>query len=165
LFLKSANHMKKPLLLIAVMLVCSCTNVNKPLTAEENDKVIGEAKVLISEIIQACEKSDGEMLKSMFINSPDFVSMVGGISVGYDQSLKNTDGYFASVVSQKSSIKSEKYLVLDAKTVLYTANSSWEATMKDGSKMVMDPTGMQFLLRKDGDRWKILSWTEEPVMK
>lgn len=157
--------MKKSLFFLAILMFCACSNVNKPLTNDDKDKIISEAKVLITTIIQTCEKPDPEMLKSLYINSPDFVSMVGGHYSDYEQSLKGVDGYFANVASQKSTIRSEKYVVLDATTVLYTADSSWEAKLKNDSTLIMDPTGMQFLLKKADNQWKVLSWTEEVIMK
>lgn len=69
--------------------------------------------------------------------------------------------YLKAVRSQKATIRDEKYSVIDASTILYSANSRWEAITRDDNTMVMDPCGMQFLLRKDNDQWKILSWTEE----
>ena len=91
--------------------------------------------------------------------------MVGGQYAEYEQSLKNVDGYFANVASQKSTIRNEKYVVLDISTVLYTADSSWEVNLKNDTTLIMDPTGMQFLLKKIANEWKVLSWTEEAIMK
>lgn len=153
--------MNKKLFVLAIVLFCACTNANKPLTDADKDKIVGEAKVLISSIIQTCENPDPETLKSMYMDSPDFISLVGGVYADYGQSLKNVDGYFANVTSQKSTIKSEKYMVLDATTVLYTANSRWEVKLKNDSIVVLDPLGMQFLLKKTDNQWKVLSWTEQ----
>jgi len=153
--------MNKKLFILAIVLFGACTNANKPLNDADKDKIVGEAKVLINTIIQTCENPDPEKLKSLYLDSPDFISLVGGVYVDYEQSLKNVDGYFANVTNQKSTIKSEKYIVLDATTVLYTANSRWEAKLKNDSIVVMDPVGMQFLLRKVDNHWKVLSWTEE----
>jgi len=152
--------MNKKLFFLAVVLFGACTNANKPLTDADKDKIVGEAKVMISSIIQTCENPDPEKLKSMYLDSPDFISLVEGVYADYEQSLKNVDGYFANVTSQKSNVKSEKYIVLDATTVLYTANSRWEAKLKNDSIVVMDPVGMQFLLTKVDNQWKVLSWTE-----
>ncbi len=91
--------------------------------------------------------------------------MVGGTFAEYEQSLKNVDGYFSGLKNQKSTIISEKYIVLDPSTVLYTANSKWEVKLKNDSTINMDPAGMQFLLRKIENQWKVLSWTEEVVIK
>lgn len=153
--------MKTKLFILAVVLCCSCTNENRPITESDKDRVISEVKVLIDTIIQTCEKPDPEKLKSIYLDSPDFVSLVGGVYADYDQSLKNMNGFLSNVTSQKSIIKSEKYVVLDATTVLYTANSRWETKMKNDSIIVMDPLGMQFLLKKIDNRWRVLSWTEE----
>ncbi|MGJ7024846.1 hypothetical protein [Petrimonas sulfuriphila] len=68
--------------------------------------------------------------------------------------------FLNQVNSQKSFIKNEKYIVLDANTVLYTATSRWETKMKNDSTIVMDPLGMQFLLKKVDNQWRVLSWTE-----
>ncbi len=157
--------MKKTLFSLTIVLVCSCTNMNKPLTDEDKDKIIGEAKDLIATLIQTCENPDPEKLKSTYLDSPDFVSLVGGVYSDYDESIKGMYGYLNSVKSQKSTIKNEKYVVLDATTVLYNANSKWEATLKNDSTVYMDPVGMQFLLKKIDNTWKVLSWTEEVIMK
>lgn len=157
--------MKKTLLSVTIVLVCSCTNMNKPLTNENKDKIINEAKVLIATLIQTCENPDPDKLKSTYLDSPDFVSLVGGVYSDYGESIKGMYGYLNSVKSQKSTIKNEKYVVLDATTVLYTANSKWEATLKNDSTVYMDPVGMQFLLKKIDNNWKVLSWTEEVIMK
>jgi len=152
--------MKTKLLVLTFVLFCACTNESRPLSDTEKDKILVEAKVLINTIIQTCENPDPERLKSTFIDSPDFVALVGGIYADYDQSLKNMYGYLNSVNSQKSVIKVEKYVVIDATTVLYTATSKWEAKMKNDSTIVTDPLGMQFLLKKVDNQWKVLSWTE-----
>lgn len=157
--------MKKILFFMTVLMFWSCSDRSKPLTNDEKDKIITEAKGVIATIIQTCEKPDPEMLKSLYINSPDFVSMVGGLYAEYEQSLKGVDGYFANVASQKATIRNEKYVILDASTVLYTADSSWEVKLKNDTTLVMDPTGMQFILRKIDNHWKVLSWTEEVIMK
>jgi hypothetical protein len=157
--------MKKTLLSLTIVLVCSCTNMNKPITDENKDKIISDAKVLIATLIQTCENPDPDKLKSTYLNSPDFVSLVGGVYSDYDESIKGMYGYLNSVKSQKSTIKNEKYVVLDATTVLYIANSKWEATLKNDSTIYMDPVGMQFLLKKIDNNWKVLSWTEEIIMK
>jgi hypothetical protein len=157
--------MKKILFLLTVLMFWACSDGNKPLSNDEKNKIIDEAKATIATIIQTCEKPDPEMLKSFYINSPDFVSMVGGKYAEYDQSIINTDAYFANVASQKSTISREKYVILDASTVLYTADSSWEVKLKNDTTLIMDPAGMQFLLKKIENEWKVLSWTEEAIMK
>jgi len=157
--------MKKILFLLTVLMFWACSDGNKPLSNDEKNKIINETKATIATIIQTCETPDPELLKSFYINSPDFVSMVGGQYAEYEQSLKNVDGYFANVASQKSTIRNEKYVVLDVSTVLYTADSSWEVNLKNDTTLIMDPAGMQFLLKKVANEWKVLSWTEEAIMK
>lgn len=153
--------MKTKLFFLSFLLCCACTNVPNSLSETEKVQIIGETKVLVSTIIQVCENPDPEKLKSLYLNSPDFVSMVGGVWSDYNQSIKNMYGYLSSVTSQKSTIRNEKYVVLDATNVLYSANSRWETKTKNDSTIIMDPVGMQFLLKKVDNQWKVLSWTEE----
>ena len=152
--------MKAKLLLLIVLLLCSWTNVNKPMTSGDKEKTIQEVKGLISTIYQSCEKPDPVKLISTFPNSPDFVSLVGGVYAEYDQSIKNVDGFFKTINYQKITIRSEKYVVLDATTVLYTSNSRCETKLKNDSTTIMDPLGLQLLLKKIDNHWKVLSWTE-----
>lgn len=157
--------MKKILFLLTVLMFWACSDGNKPLSNDEKNQIIDEAKATIAAIIQTCEKPDPEMLKSFYLNSPDFVSMVGGKYTEYEQSIRNVDGYFANVASQKATVSQEKYVILDASTVLYTADSRWEVNLKNDTTIIMDPAGMQFILRKIANEWKVLSWTEEVVIK
>lgn len=153
--------MKAKLLFLIFVFCLSCTNVNKPLTDSDKEKIVGEVKGLVSAVIQVCDNPDPDKLKSMFLDSPDFVSLVGGVYAEYDQSIKNMYSYLGNVKGQKTTISSEKYIVLDASTVLYTANSRCETTLKNDSTIVIDPLGIQFLLKKADNQWKVLSWTEE----
>lgn len=153
--------MKTKLFFLIFLLYCACTNEPKSLSEAEKVQIIDETKVLVNTIIQVCENPDPEKLKSLYLNTPDFVSMVGGVWADYDQSIKAMYGYLSSVTSQKSTIKNEKFVVLDATTVLYSANSRWEAKTKNDSTVIMDPVGMQFLFKKVDNQWKVLSWTEE----
>ena len=153
--------MKNELFFLCFLIFCACSNEPKSLSEDEKVQIIDETKVLVSTIIQVCENPDPEKLKSLYLNTPDFVSMVGGVWADYDQSIKAMYGYLSSVTSQKSTIKNEKFVVLDATTVLYSANSRWEAKTKNDSTVIMDPVGMQFLFKKVDNQWKVLSWTEE----
>lgn len=152
--------MKTNLFVLVVVLCCSCTNENNSLTSTEKDKIVVEAGVLVNTVIQACEKPDPDKLKSTYLNSPDFVSAVGGVYLDYEESVKNMYAYLNSVSSQKSTIKSEKYVVLDPTTVLYSMNSRWQAKTKNDSTVIMDPVCFQLVLKKIDKQWKVLSWTE-----
>lgn len=152
--------MKKILFFLTLLTCFSCTDRNKSVTNADKEKIIGEAKILINTVIQTCEQSNPEKLMSTYLDSPDFISLVGGKYADYKQSLENVKLFFADVKNQKSTIFSERYIVLDKTTVLYTASSKWEVHLKNNSTIVMDPLGMQFLLKNVDGQWKILSWTE-----
>ncbi len=71
----------------------------------------------------------------------------------YNQSLENVSAYFENVKSQTCIIQSEIYTVLDAKTVLYTANSRWEKKMKNDSVMIRSAR-YAVPAQKNRDQWK-----------
>jgi hypothetical protein len=153
--------MKKIVLFPVLLLSIACTQVNKPLTDADKEKITGEAKVLIDSIMKHCENPNPEALIALYINSPDFVTMVGGVQSDYAGGCEGARNYLNSVTRQKATITKEKYTVLDPTTVLYTADSKWEVVTKNDSTTMMDPVGMQFLLKKVDNEWKVLSWTEE----
>ncbi|HCY43632.1 MAG TPA: hypothetical protein DHV48_20245 [Prolixibacteraceae bacterium] len=130
------------------------------MTDADKNKIIGEAKGLISAIFQACENCDPTELTATYMNSPDFVSLINGVCDDYEHTVEKYPKLMSDFISQKATIISEKYVVLDAQTVFYTSISKWDCKLKNDSIAVFEPVGLQFLLKKVDNQWKVLSWTE-----
>ena len=152
--------MKTKLSILIILLCFACNKANKPLTEVDKNEIIGEAKELISTIFQACESCDATKLTATYMDSPDFVSLINAVYDDYDHTVKKYPDMMSEYVSQKATITNEKYVVLDATTVLYTSISKWDCKLKNDSTAVFEPVGLQFLLRKVNNQWKVLSWTE-----
>lgn len=135
-------------------------DMNEPLTGVEKDKLIGEAKELIHTIYQACENCEADKLTATYLNSSDFISLINGVIDDYEQTVKKYPAIMSDFKTQKASILKEKYVVLDASTILYTSNSKWECEFQNGSFQVFEPVGVQLVLKKIDDKWHVLGWTE-----
>jgi len=152
--------MKTKLSILFVLLCFACNNANKPLTDVDKNKIIGEAKGLIGTIFLACESCDATKLTATYMDSPDFVSLINGVYDDYEHTVKKYPDMMSEFVSQKATITNEKYVVLDATTVLYTSISKWDCKLKNDSIAAFESVGLQFLLKKVNNQWKVLSWTE-----
>jgi len=152
--------MKTKLSFLIFLLCFACINAKKPLTETDKNKIIGEAKVLVGTIFQACENCDAEKLTATYLDSPDFVSLINGVYGDYKQTVEKYPALMSDFTSQKATITSEKYVILDASSILYTSISKWDCKLKNDSTAVFEPVGLQFLLKKVENQWKVLSWTE-----
>lgn len=134
--------------------------MNEPFTDVEKNKLIDEAKELVSTIFQACENCDADKLIATFMNTPDFVSLINGVMDEYEQTVKKYPVMMSDFKTQKVTILQEKYVILDASTIFYTSSSKCACELQNGSFQVFEPVGLQLILRKTYDNWHVLGWTE-----
>jgi hypothetical protein len=62
--------------------------------------------------------------------------------------------------TQKPTIINENYSVLDASTILYTSKSNWECKLQNDSIAVFENAGLELLLKKADNNWKVIRWIE-----
>jgi hypothetical protein len=72
---------------------------------------------------------------------------------------------YGTLLNQEGTILDEKYMVLDNSTVLFTANSKWLENFKDGHAVLEEPWAMQYVFKKVGNEWKIISFNEYGIEK
>jgi hypothetical protein len=152
--------MKLKLLVLVVLAFSACNNANKPFTDAVKEKNITEAKNLISTIYQAAEDIDSVKMTSIFLDSPDFISLINGEYANYEQTVKKYPSLMREFKTQKATILNEKYNDVDASTIVYTSKSKWECKLQNDSIAVYDNCGLQLVLKKSDNNWKVLSWTE-----
>jgi len=152
--------MKSTLFVLIVMAFFACNRATKPLTGEAKEENITAAKNVTSTIYQAAENMDSVRLTSTFLDSPDFISLINGEYANYEQTVKKYPSLMSEFKSQKATILTEKYTVVDASTIVYTSKSKWECKLKNDSIAVYDNCGLQLVLKKSDNNWKVLSWTE-----
>lgn len=152
--------MKTTLFLSILLLFVACNNANKPLTDAEKEKNISDVKKVTSRIYQAAESMDPAMMTSLFLDSPDFISLINGEFANYGQTVKKYPLLMAEYKTQKATILSEKYIIVDASTIVYTSKSKWECKLKNDSIAVYDNCGLQLVMKKSKNDWKVLNWSE-----
>lgn len=151
--------MKSKLFVLIVLSLFACNYANKPLI-DGDKKNITEAKKLISTIYEAAESIDSVKMTSTFLDSPDFISFINGEYSNYEQTVKKYPSLMGEFKTQKVTILNEKYIAVDSSTVVYTSKSKWECKLQNDSIAVYDNCGLQLVLKKSHDKWKVLSWTE-----
>ncbi len=151
---------KKLFFLGTLVLFFACTDANRPLTDAEKEKSIAEAKSVTSTIYQAAETMDPAKLTSTCLDSPFFISFINGEYANYEQTVKKYPSLMSEFKAQKATILSEKYIMVDASTIVYTSKSKWECKLKNDSIAVYDNCGLQLVLKKSDNNWKVLNWTE-----
>jgi hypothetical protein len=152
--------MKSKLFILIVLPFFACNNANRPLTDTDKEKNIAEAKNVTNSIYQAAENMDAAKLTSTFLDSPDFISLINGEYANYEQTVKKYPSLMGEFKTQKATILSEKYIEVDPLTIVYTSKSKWECKLKNDSIAVYDNCGLQLVLKKSDNNWKVLSWTE-----
>jgi hypothetical protein len=146
--------MKTSLIFLFMLVVCfSCSTNNKPVSDARNEKIRGEVKEVINTFISGCEEANFEKASAVWLDSPDFVFLLNGMTYTYKE-IMGFKSAFDAMLNQKCTIVNEKYLVLDNSTVVYTANSRWEANYKDGHSTIEDPEAIMILFRKTDGTWK-----------
>jgi hypothetical protein len=162
LTIPNLNQMKTKVIILFLLLagLAMCTNPNKPLSDAEKDKIISEVKDVVKQIYQGAENMDADKLTSSFLNSPDFVSLINGEYANYEQTVKKYPSLMGEFKTQKPTILSEKFIVIDASTIVYTSKSKWECKLKNDSIAVYDNCGLQLILKKSANNWKVLNWSE-----
>ena len=162
----SRNQMKIKLLILVLLIVCFlCGTNNKPLSDAQKEKIKVEVKEVADRMFQGCEEANFEMANESFLDSPDFVFLINGYALSYEDAGKAVKPVFASLLSQKVTIVNEKYAIIDKTTVLYTANTKFLENFKDGHSVLNDPTVMLCVFKKIDNRWKIIYAVESYIQK
>jgi hypothetical protein len=152
--------MKSKFFVLFVLAFVACNNSSKPLTDADKEKNITEARNLISSIYQAAESIDSVKMTSTFLDSPDFISLINGEYANYEQTVKKYPSLMGEFKTQKAIILNEKYIAVDASTIVYTSKSNWECKLRNDSIAIYDNCSLQLVLKKSDNNWKVLSWTE-----
>ena len=152
--------MKSKIFVLIILAFFACNNANKPLTEADKEKNITEAKNLTSKIYRAAENMDAVKLTSTFLDSPDFIPLINGEYGNFEQTVKKYPLLMSEFKTQKATILTEKYVVVDASTIAYISKSKWVCKLKNDSIATYDNCGVQLILKKSDNIWKVLSWTE-----
>lgn len=158
--------MKTRLIYLVLLIVCfSCETNNKPLSDVQKEKIKAEVKEAVNTFLKNMEAVNTDMIMGSCLDSPDFVFTYNGNTFGYKQLADMAKSVFGTLKNQKITVTDEKYAVLDNSTVMVTVINKCMINYKDGHSFLQDPWISQFLFKKTGDKWKVISETESGVEK
>lgn len=121
-------------------------------TDENNIKI--EVKTVVNSIFKGCEEVKSNLVIESSYNSPDFVYLFNGTTLSYLEFSNALSAFYLQLSSQKVTLISEKYAIIDNSTVLYTTNCTFLQNFRDGHTTLIDPVVMLFIFKKIDGRWR-----------
>jgi len=161
---KNSNLFYLLVVAFVVMISFSCES-SKTLSETEKVQIKGEIQKAVNTLFKGCEEANFTMAIESFLDSPDFVFLVNGITLSYKDFVNAVKPQFDLLSSQKVTIVDEKYTILDRQTVLYTANCKFLENYKDGHSSLNDPTAILCIYKKINNKWKTIYAVESYVKK
>jgi len=156
----------KLFLFLLPLAIMSCGPKSASLVSEKDQEVIkAEIKEVVNIIIKGSEEANFDMAMGPWLNSPDFVYIMNGSILSYQDVVNGLKPMFDALSNQKFTMVSEKFSFIDKSTVLYTANCKFLMNYKDGHSVLADPTAWFMLFRKIDNEWKAIYGVESYIEK
>jgi hypothetical protein len=111
-------------------------------------------------MFKGCEEADPEMTLECFLDSPDFLYLINGRALNYQELTDGLGPLFNTISTLKVTIIDEKYTFLDQATVLYTTSCTLLERFRDGRTSLNDPAVILFIVKKTDGRWRIIYGAE-----
>ena len=146
--------MKVKLLVAFLLLLAACTS-NKPMTDEQKAAVKEEGSVVVKEFFDAMSTMNIDKIKGILENSDDFVFIVAGDVLSFDNMMEMASEYTPYVESQTFDTKYEKYVIVSPTCFIYTWHGRNGAKMKSGEEMMMEDYLLTYCFRKHEEGWKL----------
>jgi hypothetical protein len=151
----------------ALFLVISACGekMDEPLSDTDKTRIRLEVKAVADRMFKGCEEANLKMTCESFLDSPDFLYLINGKALNYQELTDGLGPLFNALSTLKVKVINEKCAFLDKSTVIYTANCTILERFKDGSTSLNDPAVILFIIKKTNDRWKIIYGAESYVKK
>jgi hypothetical protein len=133
------------------------------ITDAEKTQIKAAIKEVVNTMFKACELANFDMAMKSWLDSPDLVFIFNGSSLNYQGIEDAMRPLFNALLNQEVKIIDEKYVFLNATTVIYTTNCTFLENYKDGHAILSDPMVMQFTFIKIDDQWKVINAVESSV--
>jgi hypothetical protein len=158
----------KLFLLLLPFAFMACAPKTTNIISEKDQEIIkGEIKQVVNIIVKGCEEANFDMAMGPWLNSPDFIYIMNGSILSYQDVVNGMKPMFDALSNQKFTMVSEKFSFLDKSTVLYTTNCKFLMNYKDGHSILADPTAWFMLFKKIDNNWKAIygveSFIEKPI--
>ena len=157
--------MKTRLIFLTLLIVgFACGTNNKPVSDAQKEKIKGEVKEVVNNMIKGAEEANFDMMIEPLYDSPDFVFYTNGLTFNYQDVLAMKSA-FDQVLNQKIIIIDEKYTFLDNSSVIYTSDITSAVNYKDGHSTLLEPEALEFIFKKIDSKWKIIHYCDSYVEK
>jgi hypothetical protein len=157
--------MKTKLIFLVLLIVCfSCGTNNKPVSDAQKEKIKGEVKEVVNNMIKGAEEANFDKMIEPLYDSPYFVFYTNGLTFNYQDVLAMKSA-FDQVLNQKITIIDEKYTFLDNSSVIYTSDITSAVNYKDGHSTLLEPEALEFIFKKIDSKWKIIHYCDSYVEK
>ena len=158
-------QMKTRFIFLVLLIVCfSCETNNKPVSDAQKEKIKGEVKEVVNNMIKGAEEANFDKMIEPLYDSPDFVFYTNGLTFNYQDVLAMKSA-FDQVLNQNITIIDEKYTFLDNSSVIYTSDITSAVNYKDGHSVLQDPWAVQFTFKKIDNRWRVIYHVESGIEK
>jgi hypothetical protein len=156
------------LFLLPVLIIGCGPKTANPISEKDQEIIKVQIKEVVNTIIKGCEEANFDMAMGPWLNSPDFIYIMNGNILSYQDVVNGMKPMFDLLSNQKVTLISEKFSFIDKSTVLYTTNCKFLMNYKDGHSVLADPTAWFMLFRKIENSWKAVygveSFLEKPFI-
>jgi len=147
--------MKKSLFIVFPLILFSCgQQSNKPMTEEQKEKLKEEINPVINQLIDCVYQVDFEKYLS-FCDSTEFIYIMNGQPFDFKVFKEGNKQFWSGLEYQKINRLSEKLLIINQESVIYTLIGNDEAKLKNGNILRVDPYAESLLFKKVDGLWKI----------
>ena len=147
--------MKRLLFIAFPLILFSCgQQSNKPMTEDQKEKVKEEINPVITQLFECVYQADFEKYLS-FWDSTEFTYIMNGQHADFKVFRDTNKQFWSELEYQKINILSEKLIIINQESAIYTLIGNDEAKFKNGDILKVDPYAASFLLKKVNGLWKI----------
>jgi ketosteroid isomerase-like protein len=157
--------MKTIVISLFILVLSGCTSQKpKPLTDAEKASIIKEVSEVNQAAFDAYNKIDFQTVKSLFLDSPDFIGVSSdGSILNFEQVINKEKGFFESVSSLHLTKISEDNKVLERDLVIAIVQFKTDATLKSGKNLTFEKLTVTNIFRKIDNQWKSIFYQESAL--
>lgn len=157
---------KRSIFFILLLVTFSCGPSDKKRESElAKERITGKIKEIVKSEFEACEKADFEMVMKPFFDSSDFIYIINGSTLNYQDFSEGIRNIFNSLQNLKITIVNERFTFTGDNMVLYTANCKILETFKDGTTSLNDPAAILFIFKRIDHNWQIIYGVQSYIKK
>ena len=147
--------MKKLLFIVFPLILFSCgQESNKSMTEDQKERLKEEINPVITQLFEYVHQANFAKYLS-FWDSTEFTYIMNGQPADFKVFKETNKQFWSGLEYQKINRLSEKLIIINQESVIYTIIGNDEAKFKNGDILKVDPYAASFLLKKVNGLWKI----------